>query len=40
MLVKDHIDIHAVSVEYARYVVDGHANQTNQFDFGTLIVGQ
>ena len=40
ILVKDKIDIHATSVDFARFVIDDKGNQTLSFDFGTLSVGE
>ena len=39
ILVKDRIDIHATTVEYARFVIDGKGVQTSNFDFGQMYVG-
>ncbi len=40
ILVKDSIDIHATSVDHSRYIIDDKNNQTNNFDFGTMFVGE
>lgn len=40
ILVKDSIDIHATSVDHSRYIIDDKNNQTTNFDFGTMFVGE